>query len=148
MRVIAAQQLRQARIDNFLIVEARDELGGRVYSGKLDKYTLDLGCNRVQGPQTGMTKVPGFWPIYNLAVKHGIAIPRAIGKISSSTMRTDTLVATSKRRIGSFVKAYKTLLTRAGMLDRGMYRLDGRSADRSATMSPSQANTSTRAKST
>ncbi|KAG8922870.1 hypothetical protein FRC01_013500, partial [Tulasnella sp. 417] len=39
--VLAAQQLHEAGIDNFLIVEARDELGGRMHSYNIDNYTVE-----------------------------------------------------------------------------------------------------------
>ncbi|KAG9023183.1 hypothetical protein FS837_005915 [Tulasnella sp. UAMH 9824] len=65
--VLAAQQLHEAGIDNFLIVEARDELGGRMHSYKIDNYTVEVGCNWVQGTQTGNGPIN---PIYSLALKH------------------------------------------------------------------------------
>ncbi|KAG8899616.1 hypothetical protein FRC00_001217, partial [Tulasnella sp. 408] len=65
--VIAAQQLHEAGIDNFLIVEARDELGGRMHSYKVENYTVEVGCNWVQGTQTGNGPIN---PIYSLALKH------------------------------------------------------------------------------
>ncbi|KIO17971.1 hypothetical protein M407DRAFT_226715 [Tulasnella calospora MUT 4182] len=65
--VMAAQQLHEAGIDNYLIVEARDELGGRMHSYKLDNYTVEVGCNWVQGTQTGNGPIN---PIYSLALKH------------------------------------------------------------------------------
>lgn len=56
--MIAAQQLYEAGIDNYLIVEGRDELGGRMHSYKLDdKHTVEVGCNWVQGTQTGKCEV-------------------------------------------------------------------------------------------
>lgn len=51
--IIAAQQLHDAGYKNFLIVEARDELGGRLHSYDLDGYTVEVGANWVQGTQTG-----------------------------------------------------------------------------------------------
>lgn len=50
--IIAAQQLHNAGIDNYLIVEGRDELGGRMHSFKMGNYTLELGCNWVQGTES------------------------------------------------------------------------------------------------
>ncbi|KIO17973.1 hypothetical protein M407DRAFT_226717 [Tulasnella calospora MUT 4182] len=67
--VIAAQQLHNAGIDNFLIVEARDELGGRMHSYKLDNYTVEVGCNWVQGTQKDNGPIN---PIYSLALRHGL----------------------------------------------------------------------------
>lgn len=51
--IIAAEQLAHAGIDNFLLVEARDELGGRMRSYDFDGTTIELGCNWVEGTQTG-----------------------------------------------------------------------------------------------
>lgn len=89
--IIAAEQLHKAGIENYLIVEARDELGGRMHSYKLDNYTVEVGCNWVQGTQTGkgyvvtrgskyrpraddrsyLLKGNGpINPIYSLALKH------------------------------------------------------------------------------
>ncbi|KAG8943311.1 hypothetical protein FRC04_002935 [Tulasnella sp. 424] len=65
--IIAAEQLHKAGIENYLIVEARDELGGRMHSYKLDNYTVEVGCNWVQGTQTGNGPIN---PIYSLALKH------------------------------------------------------------------------------
>ncbi|KAG8914691.1 hypothetical protein FRC01_003962, partial [Tulasnella sp. 417] len=65
--VIAAQQLHEAGINNFLIVEARDELGGRMHSYKLGNHTVEVGCNWVQGTRTGNGPIN---PMYNLALKH------------------------------------------------------------------------------
>lgn len=63
--VIAARSLHDAGIDDFLIVEARDELGGRLKSTQVDdvywqsagsdpgavnsKLTLELGANWIEG---------------------------------------------------------------------------------------------------
>lgn len=51
--VIAARTLHEHGHDNFVIVEARDELGGRMMSRTFgtaeNKYTVELGANWVQG---------------------------------------------------------------------------------------------------
>ncbi|KAG2749340.1 amine oxidase [Suillus brevipes Sb2] len=69
--VIAARTLHRKGIDDFLIVEARNELGGRMQnytigvSGK--QYTIELGPNWIQGTQTGNGTAN---PILTLARKY------------------------------------------------------------------------------
>ncbi|KAG1727753.1 uncharacterized protein EDB91DRAFT_1253725 [Suillus paluster] len=71
--VIAARTLHRKGIDDFLIVEARDELGGRMQNytfgvpGK--QYTIELGPNWIQGTQTGNGTAN---PILVLARKHHV----------------------------------------------------------------------------
>jgi len=51
--VIAARTLHEQGHDNFVIIEARDELGGRLMSRTFGttgrRYTIELGANWVQG---------------------------------------------------------------------------------------------------
>ncbi|KAG8979661.1 hypothetical protein FRB93_010000 [Tulasnella sp. JGI-2019a] len=68
--VIAAQQLYNAGITNFMIVEARDELGGRMRSTDFEGTTIELGCNWVEGTQKGNGLAN---PIWTLAKKHNIS---------------------------------------------------------------------------
>ncbi|KAK0432129.1 amine oxidase [Armillaria borealis] len=67
--VIAARTLHERGIDNFVIVEARDELGGRMKSQTFAGYTIELGANWVQGTQTGTGPAN---PIFELALKHNV----------------------------------------------------------------------------
>ncbi|SJL08438.1 related to polyamine oxidase precursor [Armillaria ostoyae] len=86
--VIAARTLHERGIDNFVIIEARDELGGRMKSQPFAGYTIELGANwcvlrnsfyvqqadtivdrRVQGTQTGTGPAN---PIFELALKHNV----------------------------------------------------------------------------
>ncbi|KAG8943309.1 hypothetical protein FRC04_002933 [Tulasnella sp. 424] len=60
-------KLDDARINNVLIVKAKDELRGMMRSYKLDNYTVEVGCHWVQGTRTGNGPVK---PIYGLALKH------------------------------------------------------------------------------
>lgn len=73
--VIAARTLHRRGIDSFLIVEARDELGGRMQSHTLgkgeDTYIVEAGANWIQG-SGGATDEKKDNPIYELAKKHGI----------------------------------------------------------------------------
>ncbi|KAH0582385.1 hypothetical protein H2248_010329 [Termitomyces sp. 'cryptogamus'] len=67
--VIAARTLHEQGIDDFVVVEARDELGGRLQSTLFGKYVVELGANWVQGTQTGNGPIN---PIWTLAQKHGL----------------------------------------------------------------------------
>ena len=52
--VIAARTLHERGYDNFVIVEARDELGGRMQTQTIGgNWTVERGPNWVQGTQTG-----------------------------------------------------------------------------------------------
>ncbi|KAF8797572.1 amine oxidase [Phlegmacium glaucopus] len=67
--VIAARTLHQNGIDDFLVVEARHELGGRMMSFTFANKTLEQGANWVQGTQTGNGPAN---PIFELAKKHNV----------------------------------------------------------------------------
>ena len=67
--VIAARTLHQNGIDDFLIVEARHELGGRMMSHTFANKTIEQGANWIQGTQTGNGPAN---PIFELAKKHNI----------------------------------------------------------------------------
>lgn len=68
--VIAARTLHENGIHDFIIIEARDELGGRLMSRTFgDNITVELGANWVQGTQTDRGPAN---PIFELAGKHRI----------------------------------------------------------------------------
>ena len=67
--VIAARTLHQNGIDDFLIVDALDQLGGRMMNHIFAGKTIELGANWVQGTQTGDGPTN---PIFELAKKHNI----------------------------------------------------------------------------
>lgn len=67
--IIAARTFHQQGIENFLIIEARDELGGRMRSHPFGGYTIELGANWIQGTQEGDGPAN---PIYELALKHDV----------------------------------------------------------------------------
>ncbi|KAJ7610490.1 amine oxidase [Roridomyces roridus] len=71
--VIAARTLASKNIKDFLIIEGRDELGGRMRSmefGVQGKTSVvELGANWIQGTQEGNGPAN---PIYALAKKHGL----------------------------------------------------------------------------
>lgn len=52
--VMAARELWAAGIQDYLLVEARDELGGRLMSHTLDNgLTVELGANWIEGLHSG-----------------------------------------------------------------------------------------------
>ena len=67
--VIAARTLHQNGIDDFLVVDALDELGGRIMSRSFAGKTMELGATWVQGTQTGNGPAN---PIFELVKKHNI----------------------------------------------------------------------------
>lgn len=56
-------------VKNFLIVEARHELGGRVQNGRIGGVQVELGANWIEGL--------GENPIWKLAQKHGVENQRS-----------------------------------------------------------------------
>ncbi|KAL0071029.1 hypothetical protein AAF712_001587 [Marasmius tenuissimus] len=67
--VIAAQSLHRQGIDDFVIVEAREELGGRLTSHSFGGKVIELGANWIQGTQSGSGPEN---PILKLARRHGL----------------------------------------------------------------------------
>ncbi|KAI0261930.1 amine oxidase [Gloeopeniophorella convolvens] len=71
--IIAARALHAQGITDFIVVEARDELGGRMRSASFgapgNELVVELGANWVQGTQEGDGPAN---PILTLARKHGI----------------------------------------------------------------------------
>jgi len=67
--VIAARTLHQNGIDDFLLVEARHELGGRMMSYTFANRTVEQGANWIQNAQTGNGTAN---PILELAKKYNI----------------------------------------------------------------------------
>ena len=87
--VIAARTLHENGIDNFTIIEARDELGGRLKSVKFAEFTVEVGANWVQGTQTGNGPAN---PIYSLTQKHKVETSEFrnyFGRISESFIHVD-----------------------------------------------------------
>ncbi|RDX44967.1 amine oxidase [Lentinus brumalis] len=72
--VIAARTLHERGITNFKIVEARGELGGRLFSQTFGapgrEVTLEMGANWIQGTQTDDGPAN---PIWTLAQKHNLS---------------------------------------------------------------------------
>ncbi|ORX46793.1 amine oxidase [Hesseltinella vesiculosa] len=62
--ISAALNLTLNGVNDFVLVEARDELAGRAQTKKLGNTTIELGCNWVQGLGTN--------PINELSLKYGL----------------------------------------------------------------------------
>lgn len=73
--VIAARTLHERGHDNFIVVDARGELGGRMQTEAFgtpgNTHTVEQGPNWVQGTQTGNGPVN---PIFTLAQKHNVTV--------------------------------------------------------------------------
>ncbi|KAG6900212.1 hypothetical protein C0993_001477 [Termitomyces sp. T159_Od127] len=67
--VIAARTFHEQGVDDILVIEARDELGGRLRSTTFGGKTIELGANWIQGTQTGNGPAN---PILTLAKKHNL----------------------------------------------------------------------------
>ncbi|KAG6809097.1 hypothetical protein H0H92_001635 [Tricholoma furcatifolium] len=65
--VIAARTFHEQGIEDFLVVEAQDELGGRLKSTTFGGKTVELGANWIQGSQMADGSEN---PILTLAKKH------------------------------------------------------------------------------
>ncbi|KAK0207704.1 hypothetical protein IW262DRAFT_1418961 [Armillaria fumosa] len=67
--IIAAKTLHEAGIDDIIIIEAQDELGGRMKSHHFGGKTVELGANWIHGAEPVSGPVN---PIYTLAKKHDV----------------------------------------------------------------------------
>ncbi|KAK0444694.1 amine oxidase [Armillaria borealis] len=67
--IIAAKTFHEAGIDDFIIIEAQDELGGRMKSHHFGGKTVELGANWIHGAEPVSGPVN---PIYTLAKKHEV----------------------------------------------------------------------------
>jgi polyamine oxidase len=64
---IAARTLAQAGMTDFLIVEARGELGGRLMSAEFAGQIVELGANWIEGTENNVTHARN--PIWDLALQ-------------------------------------------------------------------------------
>ncbi|KAI0365871.1 amine oxidase [Pilatotrama ljubarskyi] len=73
--VVAARTMHEQGIDDFIIVEARSELGGRMMSHEFgaagNRWAVEVGANWVQGTQTRNGPAN---PIWMLAKKHNVSL--------------------------------------------------------------------------
>ena len=73
--ITAARTLHEQGIDDFIILEARHELGGRMMSHTFGaaggQWTVEVGANWVQGTQTGDGPAN---PVWELAKKHNVSL--------------------------------------------------------------------------
>ena len=66
--VIAARTLAQSNVSDFLIVETRHGLGGRMMSTEFAGVVVELGANWVQGTENNITGQAN--PFWDLALKY------------------------------------------------------------------------------
>ncbi|KAG5645648.1 hypothetical protein DXG03_005639 [Asterophora parasitica] len=108
--VIAARTLHEQGIDNFVIVEARDELGGRLKSTTFARKTVELGANWIQGTQTGNGPKN---PILTLVEKH--KVKTAVSHYTGSLTTYDHTGAVDYLDVfDASVDAYNDLVATAG----------------------------------
>jgi NADPH-dependent 2,4-dienoyl-CoA reductase/sulfur reductase-like enzyme len=79
--VMAARTLAQANITDFLIIEGKPQLGGRMLSTNFMGQTVELGANWVQGTRNDQTGASN--PIWDLALKYDPPISLLTGGIIS-----------------------------------------------------------------
>ena len=72
---IAARTLHEKGIEDYIIVEGKTELGGRILSDVFGtvghNYTVEMGPSWIHGTQTGNGPVN---PVYSLALKHNLSM--------------------------------------------------------------------------
>ena len=103
--ITAARTLHDKGVTNFIVVEARNELGGRMMSYRLGapgrKHTVELGANWVQGTQTGDGPEN---PIWRLAKKHGLRTQRS--SYFDGLSRSSGLESGRREANGFFIATY------------------------------------------
>ncbi|KAF8269637.1 amine oxidase [Lactarius quietus] len=91
--IIAARSLAAQGITDFIIIEARNELGGRMRSATFgapnNQLTIELGANWVHGTQEGDGPAN---PIYKLAIKHNLDLVETDSSTSITTYDTNGAV--------------------------------------------------------
>ena len=74
--IIAARTLSERGFNNFRIIEAKSELGGRMQSQTIGvKYVVEEGAGWIHGTQSEDGSFVN--PIFELAQKHGISTQRS-----------------------------------------------------------------------
>ncbi|ESK95575.1 polyamine oxidase [Moniliophthora roreri MCA 2997] len=74
--IIAARELHKRGVNDFLIIEGREQLGGRMVNHIMHgNSSVELGANWVQGTSNTITNASN--PILDLAVKHGLKTNRS-----------------------------------------------------------------------
>ena len=93
--IIAARTLHEQGIDDFIILDAKSELGGRMSSRKFGvpgrQVVLEMGPNWVQGTQQGNGPAN---PIWELVLKHNLttAYNDMYGSVSTYLILTSRCV--------------------------------------------------------
>jgi polyamine oxidase len=70
--IMAARTFHDHGITNFLVIEGRDELGGRLRSASFAGHTVELGANWVQGTYSSNHPSRPANPIFKLVEKHKV----------------------------------------------------------------------------
>lgn len=70
--IMAARTFHDHDIKNFIIIEGRDELGGRLKSASFAGHTVELGANWVQGTYSTSHPSRPANPIFKLVETHGV----------------------------------------------------------------------------
>jgi len=70
--IMAARTFHDHGIKDFLIIEGREELGGRLRSASFAGKTVELGANWVQGTYSRKHPNRPMNPIFKLVEKHGV----------------------------------------------------------------------------
>jgi polyamine oxidase len=72
---IAARTLHEKGIEDYIVVEGKTELGGRILSDVFGtighNYTVEMGPSWIHGTQTGNGSAN---PVYSLALKHNLSM--------------------------------------------------------------------------
>ncbi|XP_011705792.1 PREDICTED: polyamine oxidase 1-like, partial [Wasmannia auropunctata] len=72
--IAAASRLSQNGMNDFVILEANDRIGGRIYTKDFGKNVVDLGAQWVLGKSNGKP-LKAKNVVYDLASKHGLLSP-------------------------------------------------------------------------
>ena len=101
--ITAATALHEQGVEDFIVLEARHELGGRMLShtfGAPDQqYTVELGANWVQGTRTGDGPEN---PIWTLAKKHNITTRKSAYFDGLSRYHTFDRPYTALSKLGTY----------------------------------------------
>ncbi|GFF51661.1 putative flavin-containing polyamine oxidase [Aspergillus lentulus] len=114
--ITAAQALANASIDDFLILEYRDRLGGRLRHKEFaedengNPYVVELGANWVHGVGIGVRENP----IWQLARKHNLTVTHS--NYSSIRTYNETGFIDYRHLLREYAEAYRTASKEAGRI--------------------------------
>lgn len=111
--IITAQALSNQSIDDFIIVEYNDIIGGRVAHTTFGGYTVELGANWVQGLDSGVPGGP-VNPIWVLAQKYNLS--NTYSNYTSILTYNETGITDYFSLLVDFENAYSNLEEDAGYI--------------------------------